>query len=103
VSFVFRWTCYDCYEVPTKDNLKTTQNHQKVADDIENFSSILRFHNLWFVSTNWLLKAAIPVLFWPLGCRYFPYAPHIAEELWSLLGNEGSIATVPFLFSNPNI
>jgi leucyl-tRNA synthetase len=36
-------------------------------------------------------------------CRYFPYAPHIAEELWSLLGNEGSIATVPFLFSNPNI
>jgi leucyl-tRNA synthetase len=26
----------------------------------------------------------------------FPHAPHIAEELWSLLGNEGSIATVPF-------
>jgi leucyl-tRNA synthetase len=25
-----------------------------------------------------------------------PYAPHIAEELWSLLGHEGSIATVPF-------
>jgi leucyl-tRNA synthetase len=25
-----------------------------------------------------------------------PYAPHIAEELWSLLGHEGSIAAVPF-------
>jgi leucyl-tRNA synthetase len=47
-------------------------------------------------------KAAIPVLFLT-PYRYFPYAPHIAEELWSLLGNEGSIATVFFLFSNPNI
>jgi leucyl-tRNA synthetase len=27
-----------------------------------------------------------------------PYAPHIAEELWSLLGNTGSIATVPPCF-----
>jgi leucyl-tRNA synthetase len=26
----------------------------------------------------------------------FPHTHHIAEELWSLLGNEGSIATVPF-------
>jgi leucyl-tRNA synthetase len=25
-----------------------------------------------------------------------PYAPHIAEELWSILGHEGSIALVPF-------
>jgi leucyl-tRNA synthetase len=39
----------------------------------------------------------------PLAVVISPYAPHIAEELWSLLGNEGSIATVPFLFSNPNI
>jgi leucyl-tRNA synthetase len=25
-----------------------------------------------------------------------PYAPHIAEELWSRLGNDPSISTVPF-------
>ena len=25
-----------------------------------------------------------------------PYAPHIAEELWSALGNEGSVSKVPF-------
>ena len=25
-----------------------------------------------------------------------PYAPHIAEELWNALGNNGSISTVPF-------
>jgi leucyl-tRNA synthetase len=34
----------------------------------------------------------------PLAIVISPYAPHIAEELWSLLGNTGSIATVPFPF-----
>jgi leucyl-tRNA synthetase len=32
----------------------------------------------------------------PLAIVISPYAPHIAEELWSLLGHEGSISTVPF-------
>jgi leucyl-tRNA synthetase len=32
----------------------------------------------------------------PLAVLVSPYAPHIAEELWSALGNEGSIATVAF-------
>jgi leucyl-tRNA synthetase len=31
----------------------------------------------------------------------FPHTHHIAEELWSLLGNEGSIATVPFPVFEP--
>jgi leucyl-tRNA synthetase len=30
-----------------------------------------------------------------------PYAPHIAEELWSCLGHEGSIAAVPFPVFDP--
>ena len=33
----------------------------------------------------------------PLAVVISPYAPHIAEELWSLLGHEGSISKVPFL------
>jgi hypothetical protein len=33
-------------EVPTKDNENLTQNHKKVADDIEISLSMLRFHNL---------------------------------------------------------
>jgi leucyl-tRNA synthetase len=32
----------------------------------------------------------------PLAILISPYAPHIAEELWSLLGNSDSIATVAF-------
>ena len=32
----------------------------------------------------------------PLAIIVAPYAPHIAEELWSALGHEGSIAKVPF-------
>jgi leucyl-tRNA synthetase len=32
----------------------------------------------------------------PLLVLVSPYAPHIAEELYSQLGNEGSIATVAF-------
>ena len=32
----------------------------------------------------------------PLAVLVSPYAPHIAEELWSALGHEGSLATVAF-------
>jgi len=32
----------------------------------------------------------------PLAVLVSPYAPHIAEELWSLLGKTTSIATVDF-------
>ena len=32
----------------------------------------------------------------PLLILISPYAPHIAEELWSKLGNSGSISTAPF-------
>jgi leucyl-tRNA synthetase len=32
----------------------------------------------------------------PLAVLVSPYAPHIAEELWSLLGNKVSISETPF-------
>ena len=32
----------------------------------------------------------------PLAIVVSPYAPHIAEELWSQLGHKGSVATVDF-------
>jgi leucyl-tRNA synthetase len=43
-----------------------------VADDIENFSFNTSVSQFMICVNDWLLKAAIPVLFWPLGCRYFP-------------------------------
>ncbi|MGO4820286.1 MULTISPECIES: leucine--tRNA ligase [unclassified Flavobacterium] len=85
-------------EAPTKDNLKTLHKTiKKVADDIENFSfntSVSQF----MICVNELStqNCHSRAILEPLAIVISPYAPHIAEELWSLLGNTGSIATVPF-------
>jgi leucyl-tRNA synthetase len=85
-------------EEPTKDNLKSLHKTiKKVADDIENFSfntSVSQF----MICVNELTtqNCHSRAILEPLAIVISPYAPHIAEELWSLLGNTGSIATVPF-------
>lgn len=85
-------------ETPTKDNLKTLHKTiKKVADDIENFSfntSVSQF----MICVNELStqNCHSRAILEPLAIVISPYAPHIAEELWSLLGKEGSIALVPF-------
>jgi leucyl-tRNA synthetase len=90
-------------EVPTKDNLKTLHKTiKKVADDIENFSfntSVSQF----MICVNELSSQGCHsrAILEPLAIVISPYAPHIAEELWSLLGNKGSIATVPFPIFEP--
>jgi leucyl-tRNA synthetase len=70
---------------------------KKVADDIENFSfntSVSQF----MICVNELStqNCHSRAILEPLAIVISPYAPHIAEELWSLLGHEGSIALVPF-------
>jgi leucyl-tRNA synthetase len=83
---------------PTKDNLKSLHKTiKKVAEDIESFSfntSVSQF----MICVNELStqNCHSRAILEPLAIVISPYAPHIAEELWSLLGNEGSIATVPF-------
>jgi len=83
---------------PTKDNLKTLHKTiKKVAEDIENFSfntSVSQF----MICVNELSaqKCHSKAILEPLAIVISPYAPHIAEELWSALGNEGSIVTVAF-------
>ncbi|CAM2840193.1 leucine--tRNA ligase [Flavobacterium frigoris] len=90
-------------EVPTKDNLKTLHKTiKKVADDIENFSfntSVSQF----MICVNELSTQGCHsrAILQPLAIVISPYAPHIAEELWSLLGKSGSIATVPFPVFEP--
>ncbi|MCH2192540.1 leucine--tRNA ligase [Kordia sp.] len=84
--------------VPTKDNLKTLHKTiKKVAEDIENFSfntSVSTF----MICVNELTdqKCSSREILEPLTILVSPYAPHIAEELWERLGNEGSIATAKF-------
>ena len=83
---------------PSKDNLKSLHKTiKKVAEDIEGFSfntSVSQF----MICVNELSSQNCHsrAILEPLAVVISPYAPHIAEELWSLLGHEGSIATVPF-------
>ena len=75
---------------------------KKVTEDIENFSfntSVSQF----MICVNELasLKCHHRAILEPLAIVISPYAPHIAEELWSALGNEGSIATVAFPIFEP--
>jgi leucyl-tRNA synthetase len=85
-------------DTPTKDNLKSLHKTiKKVAEDIESFSfntSVSQF----MICVNELStqNCHSRAILEPLAIVISPYAPHIAEELWSLLGNTGSIATVPF-------
>ena len=70
---------------------------KKVTEDIENFSfntSVSQF----MICVNELaqLKCNHRAILEPLAIIVSPYAPHIAEELWSQLGHEGSISTVDF-------
>lgn len=88
---------------PTKDNLKSLHKTiKKVAEDIENFSfntSVSQF----MICVNELSSQNCHsrAILEPLAVVISPYAPHIAEELWSLLGNTESIATVPFPVFEP--
>ncbi|MFL0353453.1 leucine--tRNA ligase [Xanthomarina sp. GH4-25] len=83
---------------PTKDNLKTLHKTiKKVEEDIENFSfntSVSTF----MIAVNELTaqKCTSKQVLEPLLVLLSPYAPHIAEELWSKLGHNESISTAPF-------
>jgi len=83
---------------PTKDNLKTLHKTiKKVEEDIGNFSfntSVSTF----MIAVNELTaqKCTSREILEPLLILMSPYAPHIAEELWSALGYNESISTVNF-------
>ncbi|WP_290867370.1 class I tRNA ligase family protein, partial [Flavobacterium sp.] len=83
---------------PTKDNLKSLHKTiKKVAEDIEGFSfntSVSQF----MICVNELStqNCHSRAILEPLTILISSYAPHIAEELWSQLGNSGSISTVSF-------
>ena len=70
---------------------------KKVEEDIENFSfntSVSTF----MICANELTaqKCTSKDILEPLAVLISPYAPHIAEELWSQLGNSNSISTADF-------
>jgi leucyl-tRNA synthetase len=85
-------------EVATKEELKILHKTlKKIEYDVENFSfntSIPAF----MICTNELtaLKCNKRSILEPLVIALSPYAPHITEELWHLLGHTESITTTQF-------
>ncbi len=88
---------------PTKEELKTLHKTiKKVEEDIENFSfntSVSTF----MIAVNELTaqKCNKQAILEPLTILIEPYAPHIAEELWSKLGHKTSISQVEFPIFEP--
>ena len=85
-------------EKATKDELKSLHKTiKKVQEDIERFSfntSISTF----MICVNELgdLKCNKREILEPLCVLLSPFAPHITEELWNLMGHEGSISFASF-------
>ena len=85
-------------EEPTKQEYKILHTLiKKVVFDIDHFSfntSVSQF----MIAVNELqkLKTNKRAILEPLAIIVSPYAPHIAEELWSKLGHADSIEFAPF-------
>ncbi|ATA72906.1 leucine--tRNA ligase [Capnocytophaga sp. H4358] len=85
-------------EEPTKEEYKILHTLiKKVEYDIENFSfntSVSAF----MIAVNELqkIKCNKRAILEPITVLISPYAPHIAEELWEVLGHNESISRVPF-------
>ncbi|SNA65272.1 leucine--tRNA ligase [Flavobacterium psychrophilum] len=83
---------------PSKESLKSLHKTiKKVTEDIENFSfntSVSQF--MICVNELQTQNCHERAILEPLAIILSPYAPHIAEELWSQLGNTESISTVAF-------
>ncbi|SOD15444.1 leucine--tRNA ligase [Pedobacter xixiisoli] len=88
---------------PTKAELKALHKIiKKVQDDVERFSfntSVSSF----MIAVNELtdLKCNKRAILQDLVVVLAPYAPHICEELWSLLGNK-DLSTAAYPTFNPN-
>lgn len=87
---------------PTKAELKTlNRTVKKIGEDIENFSfntSISAF----MICLNELIAAKCNkrAILEPLTIILSPFAPHITEEIWSLLGGSGSVCNASFPLFN---
>lgn len=83
---------------PTSAELKTLHKTiKKVSEDIENFSFNTAV-SAFMICLNELYdhKTTSQEVIRPLIVLIAPFAPHIAEELWSNLGCKGSVCTAEY-------
>jgi leucyl-tRNA synthetase len=90
-------------DAPSKAELKALHaTIKKITEDIERFSFNTSVSN-FMICVNELtdLKCNKRSVLEPLLILISPYAPHITEELWSVLGHKQSIAFEKFPEFNP--
>lgn len=83
---------------PTKENLKSLhQAIKKVTEDINRYS-FNTVVSTFMIAVNELQsqKCNNKAILSDLVVLVSPFAPHIAEELWSLLGNTTSVTVAPW-------
>jgi leucyl-tRNA synthetase len=87
---------------PTAEELKTLHKTiKKITFDIENFSyntSVSAF--MICVNELFTLKCSKKAILEPLVILLTPFAPHIAEELYLVLGNEVTVCDAEFPICN---
>ena len=87
-------------EVPNADELKTLHKTiKKITFDIENFSyntSVSAF--MICVNELYAMKCSKKDILEPLAILLAPFAPHIAEELYHVLGHDENITVFDALF-----
>lgn len=87
---------------PTAEELKTLHKTiKKVTFDIENFSyntSVSAF--MICVNELFTLKCSKKAILEPLAILLAPFAPHIAEELYRVLGNDSTVCDATFPVCN---
>ena len=91
-------TFYVSDNAPSAESLKSLhQTIKKVTEDIEHFSFNTCI-SAFMICVNELTaqKCNERAILEPLAILLSPFASHIAEELWSLLGNKTSISQVSY-------
>jgi leucyl-tRNA synthetase len=91
-------------DAPTAAELKVLHKAiKKTQDDTERFSFNTAVSG-FMICVNELadLKCNKRAILEPLLILVTPYAPHVAEELWSLLGNTSSILDATFPVFDPS-
>ena len=87
---------------PTAEELKTLHKTiKKITFDIENFSyntSVSAF--MICVNELFTLKCSKKAILEPLVILLTPFAPHIAEELYRVIGNESTVCDAEFPICN---
>ena len=89
---------------PTKESLKILHKTiEKVTQDIEQFS-LNTSVSAFMIATNELTsqKCNHREILAPLTVLLAPFAPHICEELWALLGHQDSITNAAYPVANPD-